>query len=862
MSRTAPTPVMKQFWEAKKNHPDSILLFRMGDFYEMFENDAIKASKILGITLTKRANGAASSIPLAGFPYHSLEQHLHKLLKAGLRVAICEQVEDPKKAKGIVKREVVEVVTPGIAITDQFLNQKENNYLMCLFGAEGKFGFSILDHSTGEFKTGERDLTKLRTLIQQFTPTEIIVPEFQLNDFKSRIGNDYLFTVYNEWMFDEQSCYNRLTEHFKSKNLKGFGLEKLSLAISSSGVIIDYLKKNCKANINHISSISIIKEKGFMNLDGFTIRNLEIFNSLNSQNDNNSLIECLDYTITAIGGRLLKSWVRSPLTNKKQIEFRHNLIEELFSNKNIVNDLKVSFKKLSDTERIITRLTLNRASPREVQQLGISLVIGGKIHSEVKKIKSKNINKLFKDFHDLSEVSHIILNGLQEELPVKLSQGNVVKIGVSSKLDELREIKNDATKWLARYQVNERESTQINNLKIKYNRVFGYFIEITKSNIDQAPEHYIRKQTLTNAERYFTPELKEFEDKILNANDKILELETELFYELRASILEFSMLIQDNARILAFLDVICGFYELADKYNYCKPAIENSNLLEIKNGRHPVIEQILPIDEQFIPNDIFLEPKTKQIAIITGPNMAGKSTYLRQIALIVLIAQIGSFVPADSAIIGIVDQIFTRVGASDNLTAGESTFLVEMNETANILNNATKDSLIILDEIGRGTSTYDGLSIAWAVTEYIHNKPEIASKTLFATHYHELVNLAEELPNAFNLNVLVEEYENQIVFMRKIIDGGADKSYGIHVAELAGIPQSVIQRSREILFELNENPNENVKASIEVKKEFQMDLFSKKQSEIINDLKDIDINKMTPIEAMTKLDELKKKHEV
>jgi len=862
MSKTAPTPVMKQFWEAKKNHPDSILLFRMGDFYETFENDAIKASKILGITLTKRANGAASSIPLAGFPYHSLEQHLHKFLKAGLRVAICEQVEDPKKAKGIVKREVVEVVTPGIAITDQFLNQKENNYLMCLFGADGKFGFSILDHSTGEFKTGERNLSKLRTLIQQFSPSEIIVPEFQLNDFKSRIGNDYLFTVYNEWMFDERSCYNRLTEHFKSKNLKGFGLEKLNLAISSSGVILDYLKKNCRANINHISSISIIKEKGFMNLDGFTIRNLEIFNSLNSQNDDNSLVKCLDYSLTAIGGRLLKSWVRSPLTNKKQIEFRHNLIEDLFQNKNIVKDIKFNLKKLSDTERIITRLTVNRASPREVQQLGLSLIIGDTIQTEVKKINSKNFKKLFMDFHNVGEISQVIINGLQEELPVKLSQGNVIKTGVCSKLDELREIKNDATKWLASYQVSERESSQINNLKIKYNRVFGYFIEVTKSNIDQVPEHYIRKQTLTNAERYFTPELKEFEDKILNANDKILELETKLFYELRASILEFSKLIQDNARILAFLDVICGFYELADKYNYCKPEIEVSNLLEIKNGRHPVIEQILPIDEQFIPNDIFLEPTTKQIAIITGPNMAGKSTYLRQIALIVLIAQIGSFVPADSAKIGIVDQIFTRVGASDNLTAGESTFLVEMNETANILNNATKDSLIILDEIGRGTSTYDGLSIAWAVTEYIHNKPEIASKTLFATHYHELVNLAEELPNAFNLNVLVKEYENQIVFMRKIIEGGADKSYGIHVAELAGIPQPVIQRSREILFELNENPNENVKASIEVKKEFQMDLFSKKQSEFLNDLKEIDINKITPIEAMTKLDELKKKHEV
>ena len=862
MTRTTATPVMKQFWEAKKNHPDSILLFRMGDFYETFENDAIQASNILGITLTKRANGAASSVPLAGFPYHSLDQHLHKFLKAGHRVAICEQVEDPKKAKGIVKREVVEVVSPGIAITDQYLNHNENNYLMCLFCADDKFGFGILDHSTGEFKAGERDLIKLRTLIQQYSPSEIIVPEFQLNDFKSRIGNDYLFTIYNEWIFDERSCQKRLTEHFKSKNLKGFGLDKLNLAISACGVIIDYLRKNCKANINHISSISVIKEKGFMNLDGFTIRNLEIFNSLSSQNNDNSLIHCLDYTLTAVGGRLLKSWVRSPLTDKKQIEFRHDLIEELQQSKCIIKDIFKDLKKLSDIERIIARLTVNRANPRELQQLGFSLEIGKIIQTEVLKLKSKNLNKLFKDFHELSEVSKIIINGLQDELPVKLSQGNVIKSGVNSKLDEIREIQNDATKWLAKYQVSERNLTQINSLKIKYNRVFGYFIEVTKSNVDQVPENYIRKQTLTNAERYFTPELKEFEDKILNANDKILELETELFYELRSSVLEYSKLIQDNARILAFLDVICGFYELADKHNYCKPIIEVSNLLEMKNGRHPVIEQILPIDDQFIPNDVYLDSKTKQIAIITGPNMAGKSTYLRQIALIVLMAQVGSFVPADSAKIGIVDQIFTRVGASDNLTAGESTFLVEMNETANILNNATKDSLIILDEIGRGTSTYDGLSIAWAVTEYLHNKSEINAKTLFATHYHELVNLAEELPKAINLNVMVKEFDDQIVFMRKIIEGGADKSYGIHVAGLAGIPQPVIHRSREILNELNENPHENIKASIEVKKEFQLDLFSKKQSEIFRDLKEIDINQLTPLEAMTKLDELKKKHEI
>ena len=862
MAGTKATPVMKQFWEAKEKHKDSILLFRMGDFYETFENDAILASEILGITLTKRANGSAASVPLAGFPHHSLDQYLHKLLKASHRVAICEQVEDPKKAKGIVKREVVEVVSPGIAITDQFLNQKENNYLMCLFGAEGSFGFALLDHSTGEFKTGERKLSKLSTIVQQYSPSEILVPEFQLIDFQSRIGNEFLFTPYHEWMFDERSCYNRIKEHFKSQNLKGFGLENLHLAIPCCGVVLDYLKKNCKANINHISSVSIIKEKGFMNLDGFTIRNLEIFQPLNSQNNENSLIHCLDNTRTAIGGRLLKSWMRSPLTNKAHIEFRHNVIEEIFNDKFLLDDIQKQFKKIADVERIIARLTVNRANPREVQQIGFSIQIWDEIKNLVSDLKSKSLKKIFKNYHNLNDVSNIILNGLEDELPVKLSQGNVIRSGVSKKLDEIRSIQTDANKWLANYQVEERNKTQINSLKIKYNKVFGYFLEVTKSNLNQVPDYYIRKQTLTNAERYFTPELKEFEDKILNANDKILEIETELFLELRSSILEYSRMIQNNAKIIAELDVLCGFAELAVSNNYCKPEIENSNSLEITNGRHPVIEQILPMDEQFIPNDVYLEPKERQIALITGPNMAGKSTYLRQIALIVLMAQVGSFVPAESAKIGIVDQIFTRVGASDNLTAGESTFLVEMNETANILNNATKDSLIILDEIGRGTSTYDGLSIAWAITEYIHNKQDIAAKTIFATHYHELVSLANELPRAFNLNVMVKEFEDQIVFMRKIIEGGADKSYGIHVAELAGIPAEVIQRSREILNELNENPHESVKASLEVKKEIQMDLFSKKQNEVFKDLKEIDINQITPLEAIAKLDELKKKHKI
>ncbi|MAJ43266.1 MAG: DNA mismatch repair protein MutS [Candidatus Marinimicrobia bacterium] len=856
------TPVMKQFWDAKEKHRGSILLFRMGDFYETFENDAIITSEILGITLTKRANGSAASVPLAGFPYHSLDQHLHKLLKAGHRVAICEQVEDPKKSKGIVKREVVEVVSPGIAISDQFLNQKENNFLMCLFVVDNFFGFAILDHSTGEFKAGERSISKINTIIQQYLPSEILLPEFQVSDLKLHIKGEFLFTPYQEWMFDERSCYNRIKNHFKTQNLKGFGVENLKLAIPCCGVILDYLKKNCNTNINHITSLSIIKEKGYMNLDGFTIRNLELFQPLNSQNIKNSLIYCLDNTKTAIGGRLLKSWIRSPLAIKSKIEFRHNIIDEILNDKFLLNDIRNQFKNIADVERIISKLSVNRATPREVQQIGLSIQICNQIKNKIIKIKSRNLKNLFNNYHDIVDVSILILNNLADDLPVKISQGNVIKSGVNRKLDEIRTLQLDANTWLANYQVEEKNKTEINSLKIKYNKVFGYFIEVTKSNLNQVPSYYIRKQTLTNAERYFTPELKEFEDKILNANKEILEIETELFLELRSKVLEYSRMIQENAKLIAKLDVLFGFADLAVSNSYHKPNIQNSNILEIKNGRHPVIEQILPMDEQFIPNDVYLEPKKRQIALITGPNMSGKSTYLRQIALTVLMAQVGSYVPAESAEIGIVDQIFTRVGASDNLAAGESTFLVEMNETANILNNATKDSLIILDEIGRGTSTYDGLSIAWAIIEYIHNKTNISAKTIFATHYHELISLASKLPKAFNLNVMVQEFEDQIVFMRKIIEGGADKSYGVYVAELAGIPTEVIQRSKEILNKLNDNPHETIKASLEAKKEVQIDLFSKRQNEVFKDLKEIDINQITPLGALTKLNELKKKYEV
>ena len=851
---------MRQFWEIKEKNSDAIILFRMGDFYETFEEDAIITSKILGITLTKRANGSAASVPLAGFPYHSLEQHLHKLLREGKRVAIAEQVEDPKLSRGIVKREVVEIITPGTSTSEYFLNQKENNFLMCIFQFGDSFGFGLLDHSTGEFKAGERDLKNLSTIIEQFSPAEILISKSQLDIIKSKISKNILITHCHEWLFDKRSCYNKIKEHFLLHNLKGFGLEKMYLATSACGVILDYLKKNCKSRLNHISSISVIKQKGFMNLNGFTMRNLEIFKPLNENDKKNTLVYCLDKTCTSPGGRLLKSWIINPLTNKKEIKNRHDIIEEIISQSIILTELQNYFKQISDVPRLLSKLNLHRATPRDVLQIGKSIQVWNNVKKKVFEFKLKKIKKLYNKYNDINCISKTILNSLEDDLPLKISQGNIFKKGISNDLDEIRSIKDSANDWLVNYQNEERNKNNINNLKIKYNKVFGYFIEITNSNLNQVPDNYIRKQTLTNSERYFTVELKEFEEKILNANEKIQNIENSLFNDLSDSIIKKSEEIQHNAKINAELDVLVGLASVAQMKKYCKPEIIDSNTIEIKNGRHPVIEQIIKSDEQFIPNDIYLNPKDKQIALITGPNMAGKSTFLRQIALIVLMTQIGSYVPAEIAKIGIVDQIFTRVGANDNLAKGESTFLVEMNETANIINNATKDSLIILDEIGRGTSTYDGLSIAWALTEHLHNNKNIAAKTIFATHYHELVNLVKELPRAFNLNVLVKEYKNEIIFMRKIIEGGADKSYGIHVAKLAGMPWDIVERSKEILKKLNQNQENNLEVDLEMKKNNQMDFFTNKFKNLLNDLNKININETTPLEALHKLDELKKRY--
>ena len=854
------TPVMKQFWEAKKLHPDSIMLFRMGDFYETFEQDAILSSEILGITLTKRANGAASSVPLAGFPYHSLDQHLHKLLTAGHRVAICEQVEDPKHSKGIVKREVVEVLSPGTAISDKYLNQNENNYLCSVILNKFECGIAFLDYSTGEFFACSRSNDKIRTLLEQFYVKEVVIPESQEIDFNALIQDtNIISTQIPDWCANYDTAFDDLTDFFKVKNLKGFGIDKDKLAIIASGCALYYVNNNFKGRINHIQSLSLLSENGILGLDSFTIKNLEIFQSLSNQGHHGTLIDTIDNTVTALGGRMLKKWLRRPLVSSRKINDRLDRVSEFLKDVESLHTIRAVLRETSDLERILGKVSTGKANARDILNIGITM---SKIPL-LEDIFNKNskLRGLVNKFNKIHKLTKLIISTIQKDPPVSIKDGGFVSDGISKDLDDLRSLSRDASNWMLNMQELERNTNNIPSLKIGYNRVFGYYIEVTKVHIDKVPEHYIRKQTLTNSERYFTQELKEYEEKILSAKDKINELELNIFLDLQAKILKSTILIQKNAKVFGELDVLASLSLLAYNNDYTRPNINSSSEINIKNGRHPVVEDLLHDGEKFIPNDVVLNNKTKQIAIITGPNMAGKSTYLRQIGLIMILAQIGSYVPADKANIGIIDKLFTRVGASDNLAGGESTFLVEMNETANILNNATPNSLILLDEIGRGTSTYDGLSLAWAITEYIHNFKSVSAKTLFATHYHELVLLAEQLPRAINLNVAVKEYGNKIIFLKKIISGGADKSYGLHVAEMAGLPHAIIQRAKEILIQQNnlETNSEN-NAKLEIKT--QMDLFTIKEDALQDELSKIDINDLTPLDALAKIDEIKKKHDL
>ena len=857
------TPVMKQFWNIKEQHQDCIILFRMGDFYETFEKDAEITSKILGIALTKRSNGAASSVALAGFPHHSLDQYLYKLLKDGHKVAICEQVEDASQAKGIVKREVVEVVSPGTTISDKFLDHTTNNYICCAYYDRTNIGVSLLDYSTGEFYTNQIEAHNFDSLILQYNISEFLVLESQKELFEKFKSTKEIFTNsisdwLNEWNYNNEILCN----HFSVKSMKGFGLNDKSSCIISSGIIMHYLNENFNRKSSHINNLQSLSYNNKMQLDYYTTRNLELFESLlNSNKRKGTLLSTIDKTVTSSGSRLLKNWITNPLIDKKLINKRLDIIEEFINDYNFLEYTRNELKNTYDIKRIISKISCNKVNPLDLINLSDSLNFLNSFRDNISSDK-KNIIELISQVFKTDKIIDLIHKTLKDDPPINMKKGDFVRDGFSNDLDELRTISNDANDWMLNYQQKLKEETNISSLKISFNKIFGYYIDVTKTHSDKVPDNFIKKQTLVNNERYFTEELKEFEHKILNADHKIITLENKIFDNLCIQILEDIVNIQFNADLISKIDIFSSLAYLSVNHRYVRPKISDSFTLEIKNGRHPVVEELISNDDQFISNDTNLNEK-EFLSIITGPNMAGKSTYLRQIGLIIIMAQIGSFVPADYAKVGIVDRLFTRVGASDNLAEGESTFLVEMQETANILNNATKNSLIILDEIGRGTSTYDGLSIAWAVTEFIHDN--IKAKTLFATHYHELVELANDLNNANNLNVLVQESsgKSDIVFLRKIVQGGTDKSYGIYVAKMAGLPNQVISKSK-IYLELLINKQKNTSLINDKEIKSLINKIDNQENHLhqnlINDLAKININDISPIEGLNILNEIIKKY--
>ncbi len=866
------TPLMAQYHKIKEQNPDTILLFRVGDFFETFEEDAKTASKVLGITLTKRANGAAGEVPLAGFPFHAIDTYLPKLVKAGYRVAVCEQMEDPKKAKGIVKRDVVEVVTPGVALSDKLLDHKKNNYLLSVFIQNEFAGISFCDISTGEFYTFEIPAENIREQIESINPNEILVHkkdrEF-INQILQKINLPIRTTKIDDWIFNIDYCKENLTSHFSTVNLKGFGIENLNLGIICAGVILNYFQETQKVLLTHINRISRYNPSDYMALDFSTKRNLEITFTMQEGAREGSLISVLDKTNTAMGGRMLKKWISQPLRKLEPVLQRQNCVEEFFKNKIVRNNLIEELKEIGDLERLISKICTGKANPREIVFVKTSLKRIPKLKIELLKTQNEILQKIQIGLNPLEKLIEKIEISLVENPPLNLHDGGVIKSGFSEELDELRDLSVNAKSWIANLQKTERERTNISSLKVSYNKVFGYYIEITNAHKEKVPENYIRKQTLVNGERFITPELKVYEDKILNAEEKIAELEYQLFNEIRIAVASETNIIQQNAKLIAMLDCYLSFAECAEQYNYVKPELSESDTIKIVEGRHPIVERILKPGEKFTPNDCNLDNEESQIIILTGPNMAGKSVYLRQIGLIILLAQIGSFVPAKNAEIGLVDRIFTRVGASDNISAGESTFLVEMQEAANILNNASNKSLVLLDEIGRGTSTFDGISIAWAITEYLHENPEVAAKTLFATHYHELNEMASMFPRIKNFKVEVREYGDKVIFLHKVTSGGADHSYGIQVAQMAGLPLFVTNRAKEILQNLEGKeltPHEIKKeklSKLKQKDETQISLFEVKIKDdaIRKEISDISIDSLTPIEALNKLNELKKKVE-
>jgi DNA mismatch repair protein MutS len=855
------TPLMKQYNQIKAKHPQALLLFRVGDFYETFGEDAIKTSKILGIVLTKRRNGS-SNIELAGFPYHSLDNYLPKLVRAGQRVAICDQLEDPKMTKTIVKRGVTELVTPGIAFNDQVLDAAKNNFLCAIYFSKDKHGVSFLDISTGEFLVTQGSIEYIEKIVQGFDPSEIIYQKKNQNIYKELFGEKYYHFRLEDWIFNHDYANESLNQHFETKNLKGFGIENLEEGIVAAGAILHYLSETQHDKLGHITNISRIEEDRYVWLDRFTIRNLELTYSMNE--NATTLIDIIDETKTPMGGRMLKRWMVLPLKEMTLVNERLDAVEHFVKNEELAFELNQRLKDIGDLERLISKVAIGKVNPKEIKQLEATLNQIQPIKEAIKNTKSKFLQKNADQLNPCEKLINDIQKYLVEEPATQIGKGQIIASGIDNELDELRIIAFNGKDYLESLQIRESERTGIPSLKVSFNNVFGYYLEVTNTHKDKVPEDWIRKQTLVNAERYITEELKEYEHKILGAEDKIHSIESRIYQEFVLSMADYIKAIQHNAFLIAQIDCLLSFSEIAIKNNYVKPEINDSFVIDIKNGRHPVIEKQLKIGEEYVSNDVYLDNTSQQIIMITGPNMSGKSALLRQTALICLMAQMGSFVPAEKAKLGIVDKIFTRVGASDNISSGESTFMVEMNETASILNNLSDRSLILLDEIGRGTSTYDGISIAWAIAEYIHEHTKFKGKTLFATHYHELNEMTNQFQRIKNYNVSVKDTGNKILFLRKLIPGGSNHSFGIHVAKLAGMPVEVINRATKLLTKLEQNhvASDSKEISKIVKeKDMQLSFFQLNDpvlEQIREELVSIDINTLTPVEALMKLNDIKK----
>ena len=858
------TPLMEQFYEIKNQHPEALLLFRVGDFYEMYGNDAIKGSEILGIALTMKAKNTENAIHMAGFPHHALDTYLPKLVRAGLRVAICDQLEDPKATKKLVKRGITELVTPGVSINDNILINKENNFLAAIHFNKTIIGAAFLDISTGEFLVAEGSFDYIEKILNNFAPKEILHERTKKKIFEEVFGKKNLTFEQEDWIYTEDSAINRLLKQFETKNLKGFGISNLNNAIIAAGAILYYMDSTHHEQLKHITTISRIEKDQFVWLDKFTIRNLELYSGNNESAK--ALIDVIDKTNTPMGGRLLKRWLSFPLKNELQITKRHQIVEYFFRNPDKKEFLNEHLSFIGDLERIVSKIAVGRVSPRDIWQLRNALCAIAPIREMCIDSNEELIRALGEQISDCNSIREKIEKEINENPPLLLTKGNIIRSGVNEELDELRDISTSGKDFLLKIQQRESERTEIPSLKVGYNNVFGYFIEVRNTYKEKVPETWIRKQTLVNAERYITQELKEYEEKILGAEERISVLESIIFNNLISFISDFTSTLQINCNIIAQIDCLFSFAKIAEENNYIRPIITEENILDIKAGRHPVIEKRLPIGEEYIPNDVYLDDKQQQIIIITGPNMAGKSALLRQTALIVLLAQIGSFVPAESAKIGLVDKIFTRVGASDNISAGESTFMVEMSEAASILNNLSDRSLVLFDELGRGTSTYDGISIAWAIVEYIHEHPTLKAKTLFATHYHELNEMERTFSRIKNYNVSVKEIDKKVIFLRKLLKGGSEHSFGIHVAKMAGMPPSIVKRSEEILVQLEKSQNKDniskpINEIINEKSGIQLSFFQLDDpvlEQIRDEIKNADINNLTPIEALNKLNEIKK----